>query len=85
MATDIVEVVMPLVQVSIPAGSLSAEQKRALIAGITDAVVEVEGPAVRRGTWVHVTEVPDGGWGMGGRAFTLAELAAQVAAAQQRA
>lgn len=73
---------MPLVQVSVPAGSLSQEQKQQLIAKITDVVVEVEGiPAVRKGTWVHITEVEDGGWGMGGRQWTLADLAAQLGVA----
>jgi 4-oxalocrotonate tautomerase len=72
---------MPLVQVSVPAGALSLEQKQQLIAKITDVVVEVEGiPAVRKGTWVHVTEVEDGGWGMGGKQWTIAEFAAQFAA-----
>jgi 4-oxalocrotonate tautomerase len=62
---------MPLVQISIPAGSLSAEKKRLMIEKVTDAVVEAEGLPVRAGTWVHINEVPDGGWGTGGRAWTL--------------
>lgn len=72
---------MPLVQISIPAGSLSAEKKAAMIAKVTDACVEAEGiPAVRQFTWVHINEAPDGGWGMGGRAVTLAQMKASVAA-----
>lgn len=72
---------MPLVQISIPAGSLSAEKKAAMIAKVTDACVEAEGiPAVRQFTWVHINEVPDGGWGMGGNAVTLAQMKASVAA-----
>jgi 4-oxalocrotonate tautomerase len=71
---------MPLVQISVPAGSLSAEQKAAMVAKVTDACVEAEGiPAVRQFTWVHVNEVPDGGWGMGGRAVTLAQMQAALA------
>jgi 4-oxalocrotonate tautomerase len=66
---------MPLVQVSVPAGSLTAEQKRELIAKVTDVVVEVEGiPAVRPSVWVQISEIPDGGWGMGGHAFDLAAI-----------
>lgn len=70
---------MPLIQISVPAGSLSTEQKRQMVEKITDVVVEVEGiPAVRAGTWVHVNEVPDGGWGIGGHALTLADLEAKL-------
>lgn len=73
---------MPLVQVSVPAGTLSLEQKQQLIKKITDVVVEVEGiPAVRPSVWVQVSEVPDGGWGMGGKQWTLAALAAALAPA----
>jgi 4-oxalocrotonate tautomerase len=66
---------MPLIQISVPAGSLSQEQKREIVERITDVVVDVEGiPAVRQGTWVQINEVPDGGWGMAGQAWTLAAL-----------
>lgn len=66
---------MPLIQVSVPAGSLSPEQKTALVAKITDVMVEVEGfPEVRQGTWVHINEVPDGGWGRAGKVTTLAQF-----------
>lgn len=71
---------MPLVQISVPAGSLSAEKKAAMIAKVTDACVEAEGiPAVRQFTWVHINEVPDGGWGMAGHALTLEQLSASLA------
>jgi 4-oxalocrotonate tautomerase len=71
---------MPLVQISVPAGSLSQEQKALMVAKVTDACVEAEGlPAVRQFTWVHINEVPDGGWGMGGRAPTLDQLKAALA------
>jgi 4-oxalocrotonate tautomerase len=70
---------MPLIQISVPAGSLSPEQKRAMVERITDVIVDVEGiPAVRAGTWVHINEVPDGGWGIAGRALTLADLQAAL-------
>lgn len=50
-----------------------------MISGITDVVVEVEGFAqVRRGTFVLVNEVPDGGCGMAGKAWTLEDFAAQL-------
>ena len=70
---------MPLIQVSVPAGSLTPEQKIEMVARITDVVVDVEGiPAVRKGTWVHINEVPDGGWGIAGQVNTLADLKARL-------
>ena len=74
---------MPMIQISIPAGSLSAEKKAEMIRKVTDAAVEAEGiPGVRAHTWVHITEVPDGGWGMGGTAVTLAMMQGALAAGQ---
>jgi 4-oxalocrotonate tautomerase len=73
------EVLMPLVQISVPAGSFTLEQKTELVAKITDVVVEVAGiPTVRQGTWVHVNEVPDGGWGRAGLVSTLADFTARL-------
>jgi 4-oxalocrotonate tautomerase len=71
---------MPLVQISVPAGSLTQEQKTLMLAKVTDACVEAEGiPAVRQFTWVHINEVPDGSWGMAGRALTLDQMKAAMA------
>lgn len=71
---------MPLVQIAVPAGSLTAEQKAAMVAKVTDACVEAEGiPAVRQFTWVQINEIADGGWGMGGHALTLAQMKASLA------
>jgi 4-oxalocrotonate tautomerase len=67
---------MPVVQISVPEGSLTLEQKQRIIAGVTDVLVEVEGiPQVRAGTVVLVNDVPDGGWGIAGKAWTLADFA----------
>lgn len=71
---------MPLIQISVPEGSLTAENKADMIRRVTDAAVEAEGiPAVRAFTWVHINEVPDGGWGMAGNAVTLAQMQASLA------
>ena len=67
---------MPLVQISVPAGSLTQKQKATMIEKVTDAVVEAEGIPVRPVTVVHIVEVPDGGWGSGGKPVTLADLQA---------
>lgn len=66
---------MPLVQISVPEGALNQEQKQELVTRITDVVVEVEGiPQIRPSVHVLVSEVTDGGWGTGGRAWTLEAL-----------
>lgn len=71
---------MPLIQISVPAGSLDAATKAKMIKLVTDASVEAEGiPAARQFTWVHINEVPDGGWGMSGNAVTLAQMKAALA------
>jgi 4-oxalocrotonate tautomerase len=73
---------MPVVQISVPEGSLTEEQKQRMVAGVTDVMVEVEGiPHVRAGTVVLVSDIPDGGWGIGGKAWTLADLGARLAKA----
>jgi 4-oxalocrotonate tautomerase len=66
---------MPLVQVSVPEGVLSQEQKQELVSRITDVVVDVEGlPQLRPTIHVLINEVADGGWGTGGKAWTLEAL-----------
>jgi 4-oxalocrotonate tautomerase len=57
---------MPLATIKIIAGVFDAQQKAALISKVTDAMVEVEGEAMRPLTWVIVEEVQAGDWGIGG-------------------
>ncbi|OYU14993.1 MAG: tautomerase enzyme [Alphaproteobacteria bacterium PA4] len=77
---------MPLIQISVPEGSLDAARKAEMIRLVTDAAVTAEGiPAARAYTWVHINEVPDGGWGMAGNAITLAQMQAAAAAAAAKA
>lgn len=68
---------MPLVQISVPAGYLDYEKKAKMIELVTQAVVEAEGLPVTQNTWVHINEVPDGGWGQAGNASTLAQMKAR--------
>ena len=76
---------MPLVRISVPAGSLDDDKKTLMIAKVTDAVVEAEGfPGARQFTWALIDEVPDGGWGMAGRTVTLAQIQASLARAESR-
>ena len=65
---------MPFANFKVPAGTLSAEQKEAIIHRTTDLYAEIYGERARATTLVLVEEVPDGGWGIGDNVLTLAVL-----------
>jgi phenylpyruvate tautomerase PptA (4-oxalocrotonate tautomerase family) len=65
------------VQVLTNAGGLDREKQVNVVAELTPivAAAAIE-PRLAERTWVLLTESPDGGWGLGGRAHTNAELVA---------
>lgn len=65
---------MPLVTINVIENVFSKEQKREMIEKVTDAMVEIEGEAMRSVTWVKVEEVPEGQWGIGGIALNAAMI-----------
>ncbi len=67
---------MPLVDIHVIEGVFSNDQKQAMIGKVTDAMVEIEGEAMRGLTWVRVHEVASGHWGIGGKALTTADVKA---------
>lgn len=58
---------MPLVTIDVIKDVFTPEQKEELITRVTDAMVEVEGEAMRQVTWVRIMEVEQGDWGIGGQ------------------
>jgi 4-oxalocrotonate tautomerase len=72
---------MPLVQVKVIEGVFTSEQKRDMIARLTDTMVDIEGEALRGVTWVTVEEVKSGDWGIGGNALTAGDVKALAAGA----
>ena len=70
---------MPLIQVNLIEEVFSPEQKKQIISKLTDAMVEVEGEAMRGVTWVTIQEVRSGDWGIAGQPLTTAAVK-QVAA-----
>ena len=75
---------MPLIQVNLIEEVFSPEQKKQIISKLTDAMVEVEGEAMRGVIWVTIHEVRSGDWGIAGKPLTTAavkELAASKVAA----
>ena len=72
---------MPLAQIYVPQGVLNEQQRRAMVRGITDVIVSVEGlpPSALPFVTVLINEVPDGGWGVAGHGYTRTELPELVA------
>src|SRR5258705_2507134 len=65
------------VQVLTNFGGLDREKQLAVVAELTRIVGAAAGDeSVKERIWGLVTEAPDGGWGLGGRAHTNAELVA---------
>ena len=61
---------MPLVIINVIENVFTSEQKREMIAKVTDAMVSIEGEAMRGITWVLIDEVREGHWGIGGHGIT---------------
>ena len=61
---------MPLIQVRVIKDVFSKEQKRQMIRKLTDAMVSIEGENMRGVTWVKISEVSSGEWGIGGQPLT---------------
>jgi 4-oxalocrotonate tautomerase len=65
---------VPFVNVKVIEGVFTSGQKQEMIAGITDAMVAVEGENLRGVTWVVVEEVRSGDWGIGGQGLGTADI-----------
>lgn len=71
---------MPLVTIDVIKDVFTPSQKRDLIEKVTDAMVAVEGEALRGVTWVRVQEIEQGDWGIGGKTLTAADIQAVAGA-----
>lgn len=67
---------MPLVDIHLIEGVFDKNQKQAMISKVTDAMVEIEGEAMRGVTWVRLYEVASGEWAIGGKALSTADVKA---------
>ena len=61
---------MPLVTINVIENVFTAEQKQEMIQKVTDALVSIEGEAMRGITWVLIEEVREGHWGIGGEGIS---------------
>ena len=67
---------MPLVDIQLIEGVFDKSQKQEMISKVTNAMVEIEGEAMRGVTWVRIHEVASGNWGIGGKGLTAADVKA---------
>ena len=67
---------MPIVDIHLIEGVFDKDQKQEMIRKVTDAMVEIEGEALRGASWVCLYEVASGEWGMGGKGITTADVKA---------
>ncbi|MCA0910961.1 tautomerase family protein [Qipengyuania gaetbuli] len=65
---------MPLVTIDVIKNVFTNDQKKDLIGKVTEAMVEVEGEAMRPVTWVRIMEVEQGDWGIGGQLLGAADV-----------
>ena len=71
---------MPFIDIKVIEGVFSPEEQRELVERVTEAVVSVEGEALRPVTHPVVTEPPSGSWAVGGRAMATGDVKALRAA-----
>ena len=65
---------MPMVTIDVIKDVFTPEQKRELIARVTEAMIEVEGEGMRPVTWVRIQEFQGGDWAVGGKALRAADV-----------
>jgi phenylpyruvate tautomerase PptA (4-oxalocrotonate tautomerase family) len=67
------------IQVLTPVGVLDRDKKLGVTREMTDIIALAAGdPTLKERTWVQIVEAPDGGWGIGGHAYTNAEIATEA-------
>jgi 4-oxalocrotonate tautomerase len=71
---------MPFINVKVIEGVFSSEQKSQIIRKLTDAMVAIEGEAMRPVTWAVIEEVKSGDWGIAGKPLSTADVHALAAA-----
>ena len=64
---------MPLINIQVIENVFTAAQKKELIEKVTDALISVEGEALRPYTLVKIDEVKDGNWSVGGKIVTASD------------
>jgi 4-oxalocrotonate tautomerase len=71
---------MPLVTIDVIKDVFAPHQKRDLIEKVTEAMIAVEGEAMRPVTWVRIQEFEQGDWAIGGKGLTARDVHAMASA-----
>ena len=61
---------MPMVTIDVIKDVFDAKQKQEMLESVTEAMVAIEGEALRSVTWVRIQEIEQGSWAIGGQALT---------------
>ena len=69
---------MPLVTIDVIENVFTPDQKEALIDKVTEAMIEVEGEAMRPVTWVRIMAVKGGDWAIGGQKLAATDVHAMA-------
>lgn len=69
---------MPLVTIDVIKDVFTLSEKQQLIANVTEAMVAIEGEALRGVTWVRINEFESGDWAIGGKALTALDVQAMA-------
>ena len=75
---------MPLMEIHLIENVFNPEQKLQIIEKLTDAMVSIEGENMREVSWVKISEVTSGEWGIGCQSLTT-EAVKDLAAGQNAA
>jgi len=70
---------MPLVTIDVIKDVFTSDQKKAMIEKVTNAMVAVEGEAMRPVTWVKINEIAQDDWAIGGQRLNAAAVHAMSA------
>ena len=71
---------MPFIDIKVIEGVFTPEEQRELVERVSEAVISVEGEALRAVTHTVVTETPSGSWAIGGQAMRAEDVKAKRAA-----
>lgn len=69
---------MPLVNIELIKDVFTPAQQRTMIEQVTEAMVAIEGEAMRPVTWVRIQEYEQGHWAIGGNALRAADVLAMA-------
>ena len=69
---------MPLVTIDVIKDVFTPQQKAEMIQKVTDAMVAVEGEAMRPVTWVRIQEFEGGDWAIGGKPLRASDVHAMA-------